>query len=361
MDLSLRLLAQWRCETGQRALEISGVLVNPDSIAVLVENMDASSELPVHVSVGDDGRSLLLDRLELSDLAEHSHASGAHAASGRPAGGQRAPVPALVSAGLGESGIVMVNLENLGSLAIRGEEEACDAFIRALALELATSWWSNQFELLLVGFGAELERFERVNSDKDVPALLRKLCVRRVRGSEQLKSFGFDRFYEARSTTRSDEWDPIVVVCGPAMDERDVASLVDATSDPRTGAAIVFCGDEVDATHEVTLNGAHRGAWLSVLGSMVLPQQIELEELAPASSLLATAARRESVLSSDEPYVRLPISLPAPASGRPVNLSSATGAFAAEGSRLGTEDRRRHHRPGRPGRPGRPDTRERHG
>ncbi len=341
VDLSLRFLAHWRRETSQRAVQISGVLVNPESIAVVVENMDTSAKLPASVTVGDDGQSLLFDRLELFGLEEGFHAVEAVSATRWPAGAQRAPAPALVCAGLGESGIVMINLENLGSLAIRGEREACDAFIRALALELATSWWSNQFELLLVGFGAELERFDRVNSDKDVSAILRKLCVRRVRGSEQLKSFGFDRFYEARSTTRSDQWDPIVVVCGPAMDQGDVASLVDAASDPKTGAAIVFCGDEVGATHEVTLNGAHHGAWLSVLGSMILPQQIEIEELASASSLLATAARRESVLSSDEPYVRLPISLPAAAGGRAVDLSSAIGASETEGSRpIGAEDSR---------------------
>ena len=56
----------------------------------------------------------------------------------------------------------MVNLESLGTLIVDGDPSASEGVIRALALELATSFWSGWFDLVVVGFGAELERFDRV-------------------------------------------------------------------------------------------------------------------------------------------------------------------------------------------------------
>ena len=73
-----------------------------------------------------------------------------------------APCPALVTVGRSDAGPCLVNLEAMGSLAVSGEPAACDGLLRALALELATSFWADQFDLVLVGFGQELSRFERV-------------------------------------------------------------------------------------------------------------------------------------------------------------------------------------------------------
>ena len=206
----------------------------------------------------------------------------------------------------------MVNLEALGSLAVNGTPAACDDVLRALALELATSHWSGQFELVLVGFGAELERFERVSAEKDVQALIHNLWCRRLNAEELLRTFGFESFSEARCADGSGRWDPIVVLCGPATEEGEVADLLDVASDPRTGAATVFCGVRAGGGHVVSLTGPDLGSSLSLLSSVVFPQRVEAEELSAATVLLDTASRRQSVLSSAEPYVSLPIPLPAP-------------------------------------------------
>lgn len=98
-----------------------------------------------------------------------------------PADGRTAaPAPLLVTAGHGTDGIIMVNLESLGALTVDGDPTGCEGVVRALALELATSHWTGRFDLNVVGFGVELERFERVVSVSDVPKLVDRLQRRRL-------------------------------------------------------------------------------------------------------------------------------------------------------------------------------------
>ncbi|MGH9081168.1 MAG: AfsR/SARP family transcriptional regulator [Acidimicrobiales bacterium] len=332
VDRSLRSVSSWWHSIGWSAT-ITGVKVRPDCIEIVVEGLDSSVTLPDELSFGADARSLVIERPVPPEASERRSGVGRGSGRGTRLGvsprtavvqaretvpglvSTRTPAPILVTAGQDESGIVMVNLEPMGSLAVSGERDLCDGFLRALALELATSRWSGQFELVLVGFGAELERFDRVSAKQDVPALIRTLCYRRARGAELLRMSGFDSFVDARCTQESDDWDPIVIVCGPSTAERDAADLVEIASDPRTGAAVVACGDQIGAAHALLLTGSHRAASLSLLGSTVFPQRVEIEELGSTSSLLETASRRDAALASDDPYVDLPIPLPGPRAG----------------------------------------------
>jgi DNA-binding SARP family transcriptional activator len=243
----------------------------------------------------------------------------------------------LATVGNSEGGLVMVNLEAMGSLAVTGERNACDGFLRALALELATSRWSEQFELVLVGFGAELERFDRVRATNELPMLIASLCRRRVRGREALRSAGFDSFHQARCVREVEAWDPIIVVCGPSTDEQDAADLVTMASDPGTGAAVVACGGQLEATHVVNLT-SQPGASLLLLGSTVFPQQVEAEDLRATSSLLETAARHDPAFSSDEPYLHLAIPVPAPIADAPFPVEDGQRQPRADDRLLLIED-----------------------
>ncbi len=204
----------------------------------------------------------------------------------------------------------MVNLESLGSLVVSGNPDETDAVMRALALELATSFWAGQFSVAVVGFGSELDRFEGVTSYLESTDLLRALYRRRVDSTELLRSSGHATFAHARCVDPSRRWDPLVVLCGPAVAEADVSEFLDVASDPLLGTAVVAIGERVEAQYSVRLTGDTWAASLELLGTVAFPQRIERREWDQVTSILDTAANRESVLSSEEPYVNLPIRLP---------------------------------------------------
>ena len=204
----------------------------------------------------------------------------------------------------------MVNLEALGSLVVRGNPEVADAVVRALALELATSYWAGQFSVAVVGFGSELDRFEGVTSHADIADLIRALYRRNIQGTERLRSTGYVSFAQARQTEASDQWAPLVVICGPAVDESDVTELLAIASDPALGTAVIGVGERAEAQYSVRLTGETWSASLGLLEAVAFPQRIEADDWRQVTSLLETAASRESVLSSEEPYVNLPIRLP---------------------------------------------------
>ena len=61
----------------------------------------------------------------------------------------------------------------------------------------------------------------------------------------------------------------------------------------------------------LSLTGVHRAPTLEPLGSVLLPQQIGPQELDGVAALVDTAMSRQSVLVSEEPYVNLPVGMPA--------------------------------------------------
>jgi hypothetical protein len=245
----------------------------------------------------------------------------------------------------------MVNLELLGSLIVRGDRSTGEGVLRALALELATSRWAEEFELTLVGFGAELERFPRVHTDGDVPAVVQDLCRRQISTRARLRSAGFGSVAEARAMTRTDRWEPLVVICGPTVADDEVDQLVDAGAHPDLGMVVVGPGSGGDGSRgdgsgghspdtdsptadssdgdpsgvdrsappsgAVVWTSDHEGATLDLLKTVVEAQTVEADELAAVDALLRTASSREPALVSEEPYVHLPVPLPRVAAPEP--------------------------------------------
>ena len=129
-----------------------GITVHPESIELFVEPTEGCEALPPQFRSDPDRRSVSVERSILP-------VTGSGETDGRRS---YPPAPLLVTAGHGPDGLVMVNLESLGTLQVNGDPAECEGVVRALALELATSHWSGWFDLNVVGFGVELERFERV-------------------------------------------------------------------------------------------------------------------------------------------------------------------------------------------------------
>ncbi|MBF6555322.1 MAG: bacterial transcriptional activator domain-containing protein [Acidimicrobiales bacterium] len=300
VDHSLRLLVRTWMASGRGMPVVNGVRVHREVIELVLESAVDAGPACDPFALKEDGRSVLIDRGVVSD----QRTSGAEV--------KGAPAPMLATVGLSEDGLVMVNLESMGSLVINGDPAGCEGVVRALALELATSLWAGQFDLFLVGFGAELERFERVTTVPDVPWLIRQLSHRRISGTALLEATGYRSFAHARCVEASDAWDPVVVICGPATPKSDTENLLGLASDPSQGTAIVTVGGQAASPFLISLTSTDNPSSLDLLGSVVFPQRLESEELDEVTLLLDTASNRESILSSDEPYVDLPIPLPAP-------------------------------------------------
>ncbi|HEX4216922.1 MAG TPA: hypothetical protein VHZ02_01020, partial [Acidimicrobiales bacterium] len=221
-----------------------------------------------------------------------------------------APCPALATVGRSDAGPCLVNLEAMGSLAVSGEPTACDGLLRALALELATSFWADQFDLVLVGFGQELSRFERVRVLPDASALVGELEHRGRDGRSLLHTAGYRSFSEARMAAGADTWDALVVLCGPSVSPSDARAVVDQAADAETGLAVVVCGDTGRTRHSLMLDGTGSSSPLDLLGTVVWPQRVESSELEGLGALVTTAADLSSVPASVAPYASISAPLP---------------------------------------------------
>ncbi len=300
VDAALRLLEQASCDPELCPPRVMGITVHSESIELFVESMEGCEALSLQFCSDLDRRSVSVERSILP-------ATGSGETDGRRL---HPPAPLLVTAGHGPDGLVMVNLESLGTLQVNGNPAEYEGVVRALALELATSHWSGWFDLNVVGFGVELERFERVVAVVDVPMLLDSLHRRRLENEAKLADTTFGSFAHARYVDYSNKWDPVVVLLGPTVAEADVCELLDLASDPRLGIAVVAPGTAGGGLNMVSVAGAHRASSLELLGSVLVPQQIEPDELNEVTALVDTASNRQSVLLSEEPYVSLPVNMP---------------------------------------------------
>ena len=128
-------------------------------------------------------------------------------------------LPLLLTVGRDEEGLVLLDLEALGSLAVEGPDAEVTAVLTHLIAEAALAPWAEGVEVLVVGFAAELARSleqlapDRVTAVEDLdPSMLRVLDTRASRVAEvgdrlasRIKASGPDAQSEARP--------PLLVVC----------------------------------------------------------------------------------------------------------------------------------------------------
>src|SRR5664280_221957 len=292
IDATVERLHLWRHNEGRDVPRVRGVRLH-DELELILDEVEEPRGIARPFTATDGGRSLVVDR---SDIPRRTPVDGAMRTT-------RSPAPLLVTAGRADDETIMVNLEPLGSLTVQGERGASESVLRSLALELATSYWSGQFELILVGFGGELQRFTRVKTTSDVPTLIDLLCTRRVAARAQLGSTEFASFAEARALTRAEQWDPLVVICGSSVEGRAIEEILDVGADAEVGMVVIAAGVGRGSSHVVTWSSDHSATTLDLLASVVEPQMIDDEEMVSVTSLLETATSRDAMLTSDEPYV----------------------------------------------------------
>jgi DNA-binding SARP family transcriptional activator len=272
---------------------VRGVEVHASEIELLVDRPMTPGEIARPFEVRSEGSSVVILNADIS---------------GAPDDGYN-PFPTLVTVGNGAGRCQLVNLEVLGSLELVGDPDDCEGVIRSLALEMATSFWADQFDLELVGFGNELTRFNRVASSPDPESVFQRLRHRQTIGEELLRSSSYRSFSQARTFEDLDTWDPLVVICGPGVVDDERAELVRAGSDPRTGSAVIVPGSG-GSTSRVWNVSNGLSSPMDLFRSVPIPQGITRDQLVDIGELVDTANDDESVGVAAHPYRDMSIPMP---------------------------------------------------
>jgi hypothetical protein len=240
-------------------------------------------QIPLPFSQGDDLATVEVARAELDVPATRQH--------GVP---KDFPAPTLVTVGRTGDELLMVNLEGVGSVVLAGDPLANESVGRAMAVELATSRWAAGFDLILVGFGAGMERCERVIVLAGVGPLSADLTWRRLTTGRRLDELDVETADAARCLEGRAGWEPVIVVCGPGVAVGDVEVLLSLSEGGRCGIGVVaICGPAaslLDGAIVLRPRDADPSALTDVLGTLVAPQRLEEEEASQLTAVIDAAA-----------------------------------------------------------------------
>ena len=140
---------------------------------------------------------------------------------------QVAPLPTMVAIGSQTGRHLLVDLERLGTLTIRGDEERALALLRYIASELACNSWSDEVDILLAGFPPEEGELlvalnpDRVTVTASVTEAVSRLHRRLASTQAALGHMDVVDTFAARVRDIGDVWPPQVLLVadptGPAL------------------------------------------------------------------------------------------------------------------------------------------------
>ncbi len=235
--------------------------------------------------------------------------------SARPRAGPRPPhsVPVPCPRHIGtdaQGGYVLMDLEQIGSLNVTGDEEIARGMLNALACEFATNPWSDEIQVTLVGLDDALGSGSRSDPHppgRCIPALVRNLRADLDDRRDALDSYGVGGVLEARSrATDIETWAPHIVI----LAETPIGSLRDDLADlvarmPRLGIATIAQGTALAAGATVEVTSKEDAEYRSGGALPPLPFRPQIlagEELELVRSLFATTstAKRSRSTSMQE-------------------------------------------------------------
>ncbi|MDO5494315.1 MAG: LysM peptidoglycan-binding domain-containing protein [bacterium] len=251
-----------------------------------------------------------------------------------------APFPTLVTVGVDEGGAhVMLDMEHVSSLEIRGDTEVAHASIAALAAELATTPWADDLQVTLVGTLPELGAVLDTGRVRHVPSLdrvIRELEKRADAIHRALGAAGVDSISAARGAGLiEDAWTPEVVLVGSEIPE-NLRSRLEALLErvPRVGLAAITAGTEGQWALELERDNPSM-AILQPADLRVRVQQLTPQEYADILSIIAGTQKvvpgptwAENLTSSEPSVTELATVTPIPTTteARPASDPASSAA-----------------------------------
>ncbi|GAA4712438.1 LysM domain-containing protein [Promicromonospora umidemergens] len=301
VDRALRSLAQWHRERG---LPLPGVRVARLKSGEFVElYLEHAANLPEPWASTTDR---FVWQLAAGDADAAVRVGAVTGSVAQPVGAGRetgletdgeAPYPALVTVGHDDEDThLMLDLENLACLDIRGTDAAAQATLAALAVELATSLWADDLQVTVVGALGELPGVVdtgRVRHVSSLAGIIRELEARAADVDRTLAQVGATSVADARGRgLATDAWTPEILLVGERLglvERAKLEGLVDRV--PGVGIAAVTSSAEVgewvlDLTGELTNGDTSRGILMPAYIA-VRPQQLDAATYAQALALLA--------------------------------------------------------------------------
>jgi len=317
VDLSLRLLSAVVRREGIAPPRITLVRVRPDAIEFIFEKDREFSAPPPPFERSDRGHSWLLSRSRPLIDAIRNDAGIA---------GADAPMPGLVTLGRDEHGLLLFDLERAGSLEISGPDSG--TVLQSIAVELATTSWAEQIEVLLVGFEPGIKGLERLSHARSLSAVRTRL-ERRVRERRTLLALAHSATnVETRWLDGGDAWDLCLALCSDGAvneDPNSLRELIHLAGDGSLGVGVV-CMTEGAGTRwraradrgRVVLEGAGLG------GSSVASQPVPDDFVHSVDSLVSAAANTAGIAPTAPPYDALAIQHSDPS--KPFDMAEPKGS-----------------------------------
>jgi DNA-binding SARP family transcriptional activator len=220
-----------------------------------------------------------------------------------------APLPGLVPVGkAGLDGLdVLLNLEAAGVLCVTGDAEKADAVVRALATNLSGLHWAQAVNLILVGFGSELDATANVRAVAALSSVIDELRSTALLLGDAIGDM--ETFAARVRRPDSDGWAPTIVCCTGTVDPAERAELL-ALATPGTGLVAVISGEAAPSAWTIDVDGQPMA--VQPLRLAIDPTFLDADELKHIGELYTVALDDDGVTSHEPPYRDLDISADRP-------------------------------------------------
>ena len=282
VDRALRLLTELLRDTGPMPA-ILGAVLRPETLEFM---LDGEATAPAPFTNAAPDRWLLARDDETTRIAL-ADAKDALAA-----------LPCLVTIGADAEGVVLLNLDAGGRVALDGDPVVATELATAIALELASAPWNETLELVDIGVGTEQVGRGRCTTASSIDEVLPLLRAH----LKSVRSEHIDGGTMAPSLVAAEPRTHLVLISTRPISPAEQASLTDEIGDPgQVGIAIVAPGILQEASWRLVAT-ADGQLEVPPLSRQVQAQRVSTTHLAGIAALLGLAARRGDVASDTPPY-----------------------------------------------------------
>jgi nucleoid-associated protein YgaU len=277
VNRALRAMAAWHREQNKALPDVRAARLSEDYFEIY---LDQPADLPAPWT-GTADRCVW--QITATDTAEIPLEIDADTSS---------PYPSLVTLGHDEENAhVLLDLEQIDCLSIRGDERTTHATLAALAIELATTPWADDVQVTLVSTMPELSDVidtGRIRHVHGLANIVRELEARAAEVEAALGQSGAQSLVDARGRgLAADAWTPEILLIGEQLDPTVRAALEQlVTRIPRVGIAAVTSDAQLgEWVLDLDRDDPSRGV-LQPAGITIRPQQLDAATYELALSLL---------------------------------------------------------------------------